>query len=396
MTAVLIVVAVIAVVFILFVLYERLARRQEKAELQPECSAETAWSEYLENRSAWPERHRRAIDALRRQSGEHEETAQRSVDRAIGRALQAPDPQAALRLEIMDATDRFVLSETVASARPGGAGLHDEELPSDHAQAVAEAGALRCFAKLRFGDYGDDDWYVHYLKVAEMNSQNVAAMVRKTVDGAESVLETTLHDPLTRTMTQVREALLRFPPRTAVGHTHKLTTGEAPARLHPTQLQIDRLTEVMSAQFEKLFTGLVYRVEEGPLLSRSAVFELDAGLLFTLLDLYFRHPDEAWRKIMTESLGSYRGVMRDQDALLETARVYSRVWRDNEATGPLKKMLERTCERAEAEASSPPVLDRGAIVASMMEDARLLVGKIRNVIDERSLALPPRHDTRPT
>ncbi|MDH3284533.1 MAG: hypothetical protein OEQ13_07305, partial [Acidobacteriota bacterium] len=340
----------------------------------------------------------RAIESLPRLGHDAAERIRKSVGEAVDRALAAADPQAALRKEVMDATDRFVLSETVYSAdRGGGETASDRrELPPDHAEAVMEAGALRCFAKLRLGDFSEDDWYAHYIKVAEMNSQNVTAMVRKTVEGEETVLETSLHEPLTRTMTQVREALLRFPPRTAVDQAHRLTSEAAPARLNPTQLQVDRLTEVMSAQFEKLFTGQIYRVEQGPPLNRSAVFQLDAGLLYTMLSLYFRHPAEAWRRIMAESLGAYRGVMQDEEALLETARVYCQIWRDNEADGPLKKMLEKMCDRAQDAASGSPAANRDTLVAGIMEDARLLVGKIRNVVDERSLARPPRHDTRPS
>ena len=92
------------------------------------------------------------------------------------------------------------------------------------------------------GDATDDDWYTHYLRVAEMNSRNVNTMLQKTLAGEATALETSLHGPMAEQMRDTREALLRHPPQTPVSRATQLTPTSQPERHTPTQGQVDGLT----------------------------------------------------------------------------------------------------------------------------------------------------------
>jgi len=85
----------------------------------------------------------RAAIASMKEAGEDAGKAARAAyAAAVERALAAPQPLPVLREAIMDATDQFVMAESL-----GG----------DWA-SVVEAGALRRFGKLRFGDQANEDW----------------------------------------------------------------------------------------------------------------------------------------------------------------------------------------------------------------------------------------------
>jgi hypothetical protein len=301
----------------------------------------------------------------------------------IDKASSAGDPVPILRQAIMDGTDRFMLGENVLDTTDPNISTKDaDESNDEHTVSVLEVGALRCYSMLRYGDYDQEDWYSHYQRMAEMNSKNVAAMVRKTVEGRKAAFERSLHEPLSHTMKQSREVLLSYPPRTPVQRATKLTTGETTIQRAPTQEQVDRLIDLMSERFERLFSGQVYSVESGPLVSPAATFQVDAGLLYTALAVEFRQPIDAWRRIMRKSLGPYAEAMENEDRLLETARELRESWKEDGQEGPLHELLTCACTKKFElpDGSRPP--DPNALAASMREDAAVLVGSIRKVLQE--------------
>jgi hypothetical protein len=310
------------------------------------------------------------VERLANLAPEEAERIESAIRSRMGDALEGPDPMIGLRKAIMDATDRFVLAEL----------LHDStELPLDHLESVIEAGVLRRYADARFQDFSEEDWYSHYLNVAEMNARNVGEMVRKTVAGDQSSLESSLHEPLTSAMRQVRASLLDYPPRIPVEKTVKLVDPEGEIRLRPTQKQLDRLANVMSERLEKLFSGQGYRVAQGPPVNPAGAFRIDAGLLYTLLAQKYRYATEAWQQVMGEALGPYRDVMHDEEQLLRTARELHRTWAESE-DGPLHAVLRSSGSLAFD--SPAEQIDREAVVASMAEDAGPLVHHILDAIKE--------------
>ena len=125
-------------------------------------------------------------------------------------------------------------------------------------------------------------------------------------------MEISLHDPLTSAMRDVRKALLHHPPRTPV-RADKLVNREVPTRPYPSQEQLDRLIGVMSERLHKLFSGLVYQTGGGPPVEPAGAFQVDAGLLYAILAVHFRHPTDGWREIMDKSLGDYRSAMSNEE-----------------------------------------------------------------------------------
>jgi len=337
-----------------------------KPATAPKRDTDDTWDLYLAGSKAWTDRDREAIEALRRLPQTEVDRIRASVNQTQTEALASPDPQAALRRAVMDSTDRFVLADV---HRDDGQSTGPGDLES-----TVEAGVLRCAAQRRFGDYDKNDWYAHYLNVAQMNSRNVAAMVRKTVQGETASFESALHDPLTRTMAEVRRTLLTHPPRTPVERSDKLTSAAETLRLTPTQHQIDELTRIMGNRFEKLFAGQVYRLEHGTA-DPTGSFQVDAGLLYTILSINFRHPTDAWRHIMGEALGDYRAAMDDEQRLLALARDCCSTWEQHRGEGPLGELLKTGCRGA-----FPGDEGWETIATGMTEDASFLSGQIQRVV----------------
>ncbi|NIM01825.1 MAG: hypothetical protein GTN89_13565 [Acidobacteria bacterium] len=361
------VIVVIAVVIAVVVLSRKGDKAPASVATKPEET--DAWSHYLTAGESWSDHDRAAIRALRELSQDEFDRIKSSVQAVQAKALADPSPQAALRRAVMDATDRFVLVDAHQGAGPSGEA-------GDFA-SIVEVGVLRCAAHERFGDYDRDDWYAHYLNVARMNSRNVAAMVRKTVKDQPSSFESALHDPLTRTMAEVRQTLLNHPPRTSVERSDKLTSNAEARRLSPTQHQIDELTRIMSNRFEKLFAGQIYRVEAGTAADPAVTFQVDASLLYTILANNFRHSTDAWRYIMEEALGDYRGAMNDEDGLLSLAQTCHGSWEKNSEDGALNALLKTACEGAFDGAEGWEGTATG-----MVEDASFLSGQIQRVVRE--------------
>jgi hypothetical protein len=334
-----------------------------------EPTLEAAWEQYVSHPDHAPARDRRAITKLDRVDAAR---LKGSLEQTVETALADPSPLVVLRKTIMDATDRFVLEELM--------GGEAEEPQTEYLEDVLRTGALRCFSMLRFQDYSNNDWYTHYLQMAGMNAGNVAGMVRKTVAGEQTSMETSLHDALTGTMRQVRGALLRYPPRTAVQRADKLTDADTPTRTYPSQQQIDDLTDLMSERFEKLFSGQVYGSAAEQPINPAESFQIDSGLLYALLALNFKHPDEGWRQIMSKALGSYADALQNEERLLETGREFHGVWLENRQRGPLDAVLKRGWETVLGTPSGTGSAVTRPLARRMTEDASILVGAIDEVV----------------
>jgi hypothetical protein len=373
--------AVGIVTVVVIIVAAAFALRRRKPETQT-SDLEKAWADYVSQPPEWPRRDRRAVERIPQLEDGVMKTIKASIRNSVDSAMATQDPMVSLRKAVMDATDRFILAEMLHGSQeaPGGTAESSSEMPMDHLESVIEAGVLRRLAALRFQDFGEEDWYSHYLNVAEMNSRNVAEMVRKTVRGDLSSLETSLHEPLTRAMRQVRESLLGYPARIPVERAVKLADQEGTIRLRPTQKQLDRLANVMSERLEKLFAGQGYRVMHGTPVNPAGAFRIDAGLLYTQLAIKFRYAADAWNQIMGEALGPYREVMQGEEQLLETATDLHRIWVESE-DGPLHAVL-RSCGSLAFDVPSESV-DQETMVSSMAEDAGPLVNHILDAIEEK-------------
>lgn len=349
-------------------------RKGAAAPTAEEPTIDSAWNRFTADPSTWAPREvstGRATDL---------DQLKASLGEAAERVAGAPEPRAALRQAIMDASDRFIQVETLAAAHPPG-GTSDPASLADYVSSVVEAGVLRCYAGQRYEDFARDDWYAHYLKTAEMSARNIAGIVRKTVRGEAASIEGSLHDPLMDAMREVRAALLHHPPRTPVRRADKLTHKTEPTKPYPSQEQIDRLVAVMNERFEKLFSGMVYQLDDGSAVDPAGAFQVDAALLYTLLAVHFRHPVEGWRQVMDKSLGAYRSAMQNEERMLEIGRACHSAWSGN-VQGPLPVVMQTSCRLAFGDSAAADSESAKSMAAAMMEDAQILVGAICEVVDK--------------
>lgn len=354
------------VVVVVGILVVALFRRPAEADHPgAEATFHAAWSRYLAEPGRWSPRGLQPIEQLAADRGEVER-AGRELAETVDAALAAPDPAVAMRKSIMDAADRFVMAEIVS-----GEGAAEP----DYVRSVVAVGALRCFSGLRFNDFSERDWFAHYLKLAEMNARNVAGMVRKTVSGEASQMEASLHDPLMATMRNARNALLHHPPRTPVHKSEKLTDPAAPAQPYPSEEQVHRLTDLMTDRFEKLFSGLIYQIDNGPAVDPVAAFQIDAALLYALLAVSFRYPTDGWRQIMERSLGHHREAMRNEETLLDIGRACTQTWKENLQSGPLEPSLKTCCSKVFADS-----VDVDSVTSGMAEDATILIAAVQTAL----------------
>ncbi len=133
----------------------------------------------------------------------------------------------------------------------------------------------------------------------------------------------------------------------------------------------------MTVRFEKLFAGQIYQADHGQAVNPVGAFQVDAGLLYTLLSLNFRYPTDSWREVMSEALGPYRKAMEDEEKLLRIAQESHRAWLNDEKEGPLNAVLKTACAVAFQDA------DPKALAVSMMEDAAVLVSTIKEIVEEK-------------
>ena len=133
----------------------------------------------------------------------------------------------------------------------------------------------------------------------------------------------------------------------------------------------------MSNRFEKLFAGQIYRLEQGSAADPTVTFQVDAGLLYTILAINFRHSTDAWRYIMGEALGTYRAAMDDEEGLLTLARDCRRSWDQHSADGALNALLKTACRDA-----FQGVEGWEGLAGGMVEDASFLSGQIQRVVKQ--------------
>ncbi|MEE2778162.1 MAG: hypothetical protein VYE73_15525 [Acidobacteriota bacterium] len=128
--------AAIVIAAVVFVLAALIIAQQKRAQperaAQPDATVDTSWDHYFAHPAEAPTRDQRAILEVGSSTGEARERLIGALREAGALALSAPEPLPVLRKAIMDATDRFITSET----------LYDEEasegLASQDADAVIE------------------------------------------------------------------------------------------------------------------------------------------------------------------------------------------------------------------------------------------------------------------
>ena len=87
---------------------------------------------------------------------------------------------------------------------------------------------------------------------------------------------------------------------------------------------------------------------------------------------------------MDRSLGTYHEVMDDAENLREIGRAGHAVWVKSEPTGPLRPSLETICRMAFEELNDSASAEVEARAESMLEDAQMLVGAIREIVAKPS------------
>ncbi len=108
-----VIIAVVAAALI----WRAVRQRRSMPRPDPGCSADDAWTHYFTGAGSLNERDRRAIGAFPSLGAEAGEAIRERVTSVVESACRSEDPQTALRIALMDATDRFVLGETVHEAR---------------------------------------------------------------------------------------------------------------------------------------------------------------------------------------------------------------------------------------------------------------------------------------
>jgi hypothetical protein len=288
------VVVLLAFAIFLVILIERWFNRRRTRAADPECSIDKAWLHYLDKEEARSERDQSAVETYRENFSEQSVQKLRdSLESIEVKASQASSPRSFVRQKIMDATDHFLMLEFLSSL--GGA-----EPDESYYRSVLRTGILRIYAGLNYGDCAQEDWYSHYLTVTEMNAKNVSGMIEKSNRGEDSSMETSLHEPLTKSMRAVRKALLTYPVRTAV-RPEELTDVDVSVE-GATEKQINELANLMKTRFERLFSGQLYRSVDLATANPSGLLIVEAALLYTQLYLRFPEDDSAWTKVLEKAL----------------------------------------------------------------------------------------------
>lgn len=361
---------IVAAVITILCLVDRFVLHKERRGPAPEMRVGDAWDRYFDHPEKLEKRDRLAIN-LFSQKPELANRCRKTLEELEGR-LGLPGSLRSYRKVIIDAADGFLFEDFLLEKESS------HEPSEDYAEHVVTAGVLRLLLKERFGDYGERDWYSHYLGLAQMNLKNVHGMIEKTTSGGSAVLETALHERLTSTMSDVRDYLLDHPPGTPVQTGHTLKVKQEAPRATPTEKQMDSLTVLMKERFEKLFGGQLYQWLDGPSVNPSGAFTLDCGLLYTLLAYRFPKAQEAWNNLLSSSLGA--GTF-DSEKLLERARYYRDIWVSHEADGPLQAVLKEAVVEA-YEFGTGETIRREAVALSMSNDAMVLVRDIKRILDE--------------
>ena len=151
-STILVVVAVLSIL----VAADYFLRQRRKVTPAKECTPDSAWEHYAANPESWSSRDRQAIEKLSQRQDAAAEV-RKSMGQTVDKALAAPNPTVVLRRAIMDATDRFVMAETLYGAELRAGSESAAGPQAEHLESVLEVGALRCYSKLRFGDFEKQD-----------------------------------------------------------------------------------------------------------------------------------------------------------------------------------------------------------------------------------------------
>ena len=375
------VIAAVAAILLFLIIQQWRRGRPSKADL-PECTPEIAWDHYLKNGGQWSPRDRSAIEALTHDRLGDAGGIRARLESVIEDALRDEKPLVPLRSAIMDATDRFVMLERLASSPTTPASGDDSQPPQlAAAESVLEAGALRSYSKLRFADFSDNDWYTHYLRLTEMHATNVAAMVQATVEGHPASIETSLHEPLTRAMARARKVLIHHPRQEAVDKSTRLDEASGIRALTPSPSQVEDLAALMKRHFEDLFTAKIYGIGDSNPASPAAAVHVDAVLLYGMLDLQFSQSSRAWRQIMEIALGGDAEALHGEEELLRCANRATQAWRDHDGTGSFNAAIAVACQDAVASTDPSHAVP---LASSMNEEVRQLARAIRAIVERPS------------
>ncbi|UCF38350.1 MAG: hypothetical protein JSU96_05730 [Acidobacteriota bacterium] len=325
----LMVVAIVAVILVI-VGVERLSHRRRTKASSPDCNMEQAWQYYLDHPQLVTERDRKVMarfeETLESEGIEELRQNLRSIETE---ASDQPAPLQFIREKIMNATDRFMMIEYLS-------GLADQAPSADFCRDVLQAGALRTYAGLKYGDFSAQDWYAHYLKMAEMHTKNVTGMIENSTQGNHSSLESSLHEPLSQSMREVRKALLKFPVRTQVLSDELL--GPRVAAETASEKQVAQLASLMRARFNKLFSGQLYGSVDSALVNPGGLFKVESAILYTQLVNRFPDDDQAWSKVMDQALSNQPALLQDKQNLLSIGRHFQGTW-SRTKEGPLMETL---------------------------------------------------------
>ena len=309
---------------------------------EPDCTVAQAWERFVDGDGARTTAEKQAAAHLGSLGTDETERLKGRLQE-IEERFRGEDGRTRLREATMDLTDRAMFAEAIMERQAQEGEEIDEQLIRMSRDRLAQAGVLRCLAGLKFRDRAAEDWYTHYVKLARLNVANVATMVDRTTHGDRPELESNLHTPLSHTIGQMREELLKHPPGQPV-RTHTPISVESVEVASPGQLtgsQIKQLSTLLKARINRIMLGELYADEE-TVLEPGRAFELDAALLFALLGDRLDDPGKDWRQVIDLAFQSYEGegLIDDLDRLEDKGRQLRSVWRDNKDNGPLQRALE--------------------------------------------------------
>lgn len=133
-------------------------------------------------------------------------------------------PLQALRRELMDSLDRQVLNTELLNLPPemrarlrqqNDAVLqNDDEARTYLAANALRMAVLREYARQRFGDCVDGDWFDVYAKAAHLRQRNTRNYLERALDGAQNASDEARFQAMTLKDSEIRARLLQVPAGT--------------------------------------------------------------------------------------------------------------------------------------------------------------------------------------
>lgn len=189
-----------------------------------QISIEDAWQSWWRHNKNGGSQHDVHLDPANAIDDSMRESVHKSLLELERRLNQEPRPMLAVRMELMDGIDRYQLNSEIlklpADKRAYLRQEHPDVLQTDEAARTyicaneLRNSVLREYARLRYGDAADGDWFHVYLKASGLRQRGTRNFIERVVEGTQNANDDVRFQTMTLMDSEIRKRLLRVPPGT--------------------------------------------------------------------------------------------------------------------------------------------------------------------------------------